>query len=94
MDEIEVQGFSAQTQQNVIQGDQDKIIQHEYEVYTGPQGVSVKMPQSVIQGDNYKILHWGVQGDGKSMNGDGLDALQWVQCQMKQSLLKGMGYRP
>ena len=75
VDDIEVQGVSAQTQQSVIQGDQDKIIQHEYEVYTGPQGVSVKMPQSAVQGDNDKILHRGVQGDGKSLNGGGLDTV-------------------
>ena len=37
------------------------------------QGVSAQMQQSVVQGDNDKIL----QGDGKSMSGDGLD---WVQC--------------
>ena len=59
MDDIEVQGISAQRQQSVIQGDQDKIIQHEDEVDTGAQGVSVQMPQSVAQGDDDKILHLG-----------------------------------
>ena len=62
VDDIEVQGVSAQMQQSVIQGDQDKILQHEDEVYTGTQGVSVQMPQSVVQGDNDKILHENVQG--------------------------------
>ena len=51
-----------------MQGEQDKILQHEDEVDTEAQGVSVHIPQSVVQGDNdIKILHWGVQGDGKSI---------------------------
>ena len=56
MEEIEIQGVSAQMQQSIIQGDQDKILQHEDEVDTGVQGVHVQMPQSVVQGDNDKIL--------------------------------------
>ena len=78
MDDIEVQGASAKTQQSVIQGDQDKIIQHEDEVDTGVQGVSVQVPQSVAQVDKNNILHQGIQGDGKSMSGDGLEG---VQCE-------------
>ena len=85
MDDIELRGVSAQMQQSIIQGDQDKILQHEDEVDTGAQGVSVQMPQSVVQGHNEKILHWGVQGDGKSMSGDGLDGVHCVQGQMKGS---------
>ena len=69
-------------QQSVIQVDQDKKLQNEYEVGTGAQGVSVQMPQRVVQGDE-NILHRGVQGDGKSMSGDGLDWVQFVQGQMK-----------
>ena len=43
------------------------------------------MPQSVVQVDNDKILHRGVQGDGKSMSGNGLDGVQCVLGQMKGS---------
>ena len=35
VDDIEVQGVSAQKQQSVIQRDQDTILQHEDEVNTG-----------------------------------------------------------
>ena len=35
------------------------------------------------------MLNRGVQGDGKSMSGDGLDGVQCVQGQMKGSVLKG-----
>ena len=47
------------------------------------------MQQSVLQVGNDKILHRGVQGDGKSMSGDGLDGVQCVLGQMKGSVLKG-----
>ena len=47
------------------------------------------MSQSVVQGHNEKILHKGVQGGGKSMSGDRLDGVQYVQGQLKGSLLKG-----
>ena len=47
------------------------------------------MPQSVVQSDNDKIFHRGVQGDGKSISGDGLDGVQCVQVPMKQNVLKG-----
>ena len=70
-------------QQSVIHGDQDKILQHEDEVNTGAHAFSVQMPPSVVQGDNDKILHQGVQADGKSRSGDGLDGLHCVQGQMK-----------
>ena len=69
-------------QQSVIQGDQDKIIQHEDEVDTGVQGVSVQVPQSVAQVDKNNILHQGIQGDGKSMSGYGLDG---VQCEQNKN---------
>ena len=59
MYDINIQGVSAQMQQSVIQGDQDKILQHEDEVDSGAQGVSVQMPQSVVQGDNDKISRRG-----------------------------------
>ena len=35
VDDIELRGVSAQMQQSIIQGDQDKILQHEDEVDTG-----------------------------------------------------------
>ena len=67
-------------QQSVIQGDQDKILQHEDKVDTGAQGVSVQMPQSVVQGDSDKILQWGVQGDGRSISGYEMNRLDGVPC--------------
>ena len=76
-------------QQSVIQGDQDKILQHEDEVDTGAKVVSVQMLKSVVEGDKEKILLRGVQGDGKRMSGDGLDGVQCVQGQRKGSVLKG-----
>ena len=42
-----------------------------------------------VQGHDEKILHWGVQGGGKSLSGYGLDGVHFVQGQMKGSLLKG-----
>ena len=56
MDDIEIQGVSAQMPQSVIHGDQDKILEHEDDADTGAQGVSVQMPQIVVQGDSDKIL--------------------------------------
>ena len=67
-------------QQSVIQGDQDKILQHEDEVDTGAKVVSVQILKSVVEGDKEKVLLRGVQGDGKRMSGDGLDGVQCVQC--------------
>ena len=46
-------------QLSVIQGDQDKILQHEDEVGTRAQGVLVQTPQSTVQGDYDEILPWG-----------------------------------
>ena len=63
-DDIEVQGVSAHMQQSVIQGDQDKILQHEDEVDTGAKVVSVQMLKSVVEGDKENILLRGLQGDG------------------------------
>ena len=51
-------------QQSVIQGDQDKILQHEDEVDTGAKVVSVQMLKSVVEGDKENILLRGLQGDG------------------------------
>ena len=52
MDDIVVQGVSAQIQQSVIEGDQDKILQHEVEVDTGAEGLSVSRCHKVL----YRVI--------------------------------------
>ena len=88
MDDIEVQGVSAQMQQSVIQGDQDKILQHEDEVDTEAKVVSVQMLKTVLEGDEEKVLLQGVQGASKRMSRHERDGVQCVQGQRKGSVVK------
>ena len=76
-------------QQSVIQGDQDKILQHEDEVDTEAKVVSVQMLKTVLEGDEEKVLLQGVQGASKRMSRHERDGVQCVQGQRKGSVLKG-----